>query len=246
MTHRWIVAMGGGGFSTEGEPSLAPSPLDTFVLGLGRERATRCGRDDVRICFVGTASGDAPEYLARFHVAFDDRATAVHLGLFERTVDDVDAFLLDQDVVYVGGGNTASMLAVWRAHRVDRALRRAHEAGVILAGLSAGSICWFESGTTDSYGPNLGVVDGGLGLIAGSHTPHYDVEPQRRPTYHRLVGTGTLPPGYAVDDQAALVFDGPTLVEVIAARPGAAAYRVEPVGDGADVIETVLDARPLW
>jgi peptidase E len=238
--------MGGGGFSTGDEPAGGLSLLDTFVLGLARERAAAVGRDAVSICFIGTASGDAPEYLANFHAAFDDRVTTSHLTLFERTVEDVDAFLLDVDAIYVGGGNTASMLAVWRAHGVDRALRRAHEAGVVLAGLSAGSICWFESGTTDSFGPNLGVVDGALGLIAGSHCPHYDVEPQRRPTYHRLVATGALPAGYAADDHAALVFDGPALIEVVAARPGAGAYRVESSGGDAGVTETVLDARPLW
>jgi peptidase E len=238
--------MGGGGFSTGDEPAGGLSPLDTFVLGLARERAAAVGRDAVSICFIGTASGDAPEYQANFHAAFDDRVTTSHLTLFERTVEDIDAFLLDVDAIYVGGGNTASMLAVWRAHGVDRALRRAHEDGVVLAGLSAGSICWFESGTTDSYGPTLGIVDGALGLIAGSHCPHYDVEPGRRPTFQRLVATGALPPGYAADDHAALVFDGEALVEVVAARPGVTAYRVEPAGDGVGASEVALPARRLW
>lgn len=168
--------MGGGGFSMGDEPVDGLSPLDTFVLELARGRTATIGRHDVRVCFIGTASGDAPE----------------------------------------------------------------------LAGLSAGSICWFESGTTDSYGPALGIVDGALGLIAGSHCPHYDVESARRPTYQRLVAKGALPPGYAADDDAALVFDGGALVEVVAARPGVTAYRVEPAGDGTGAIEVALPARRLW
>jgi peptidase E len=135
------------------------------------------------------------------------------------------------------------MLAVWRAHGVDIAIRAAHEAGVVLSGRSAGSICWFEGGTTDSFGPTLREVTGGLGLIAGSNSPHYDGEPQRRPTYQALVASGSLPPGIAIDDDAAAVFDGPTLVEVVAAHAGPAAYRVERTVDG--VTETVLPVRVL-
>lgn len=238
--------MGGGGFSMAPDPG--PAPLDSLVLALADERVRVSGRERPRVCFIGTASGDDAGYRARFHEAYGARAEVTHLALFERTVADVEAFLLEQDVLYVGGGNTASLLAVWHAHAVDRAVRRAHEAGVVLAGLSAGSICWFESGTTDSFGPQLAALTGGLGLIAGSHSPHYDGEPQRRPTYHRLVGSGALPPGYAADDGAALVFDGPRLVEIVAERPGATAYRVEPddAAGGDGVRETPLTARALW
>src|SRR4029077_11919862 len=138
-----------------------------------------------------------------------------HLGLFDRDVVDIEAFLVDQDGIYVGGGNTASLLAVWRTHGVDAARRAAHAAGVVLAGRSAGSICWFESGTTDSWGPTLGAVTGGLGFIPGSSSPHCGGEAQRRPTYHRLIAAGDLPGGYAVDEGVAVVFDGPELVEVV-------------------------------
>jgi peptidase E len=234
---RWIVAMGGGGFSMEGERS----PLDEAFLGLARERR---GRERPKVCFIPTASGDSPDYLGRFHAAYDEVAEASHLTLFDRQVEDIGGFLLDQDGIYVGGGNTLSLLAVWRAHGVDTALRAAHDAGVVLGGLSAGSICWFESGTTDSFGPVLQPLDGGLGFIAGSHSPHYDGEPQRRPTYRRLVGEGRLPAGLAIDDGAAALHDGPDLVEVVASAPGRTAYRVEPDGRGG-AIETALPARVL-
>ena len=146
-------------------------------------------------------------------------------------------------MIYVGGGNTANMLAVWRVHLLDRILARAWEAGVVLAGVSAGSICWFEGGTTDSFG-GLAALTGGLGLLPGSHSPHYDGETERRPTYHRLIADGTLPDGYAADDGAALVFHGTELAEVVASRPLARGYRVTRGPEG-DAIETELPTRYL-
>ena len=194
--------MGGGGFSMEPENPL----LDDHVLALAR--AAR-GRDRPRVCFLATASGDSPVYIANFYAAFARRAEATHLPLFLRAEIDIEAFLLDQDVVYVGGGNTENMLAIWRVHGVDAALRRAWESGVVMTGLSAGSLCWFETGTTDSFGRGLAALSGGLGFVPGSHSPHYDGEANRRPRYHQLVEEGALPAGYAADDGAALVFDGP-------------------------------------
>lgn len=233
--------MGGGGLPAEG----GRSPLDDLVLELAAGRAPDpLRRRRPRICFIGTATGDDGAYIDRFHAAFEGVAEAAHLALFGRTVEDIPPFLLGMDAIYVGGGNTLSMLAVWRAHGVDEALCRAHEAGIVLTGGSAGSICWFESGTTDSYGPTLQPLEGGLGLIAGSHSPHYDGEPQRRPTYHALVASGRLAPGIAVDDHAAAVFDGPDLVEIVAAHPGPTAYRVGLDPDGR-VVETPLEARVL-
>ena len=229
--------MGGGGFSMEG----LRSPLDEELLRLARERRAV---DRPRVCFIPTASGDSPDYLGRFHEAFDAVAETSHLTLFDREVEDIPPFLLEQDAIYVGGGNTLSLLAVWRAHGVDTALRACHEAGVVLGGLSAGSICWFESGTTDSFGPTLQPLDGALGLIAGSHSPHYDGEPQRRPRYQGLVGEGRLAAGLGIDDGAAALHDGPTLIEVVASEPGKTAYRVEPDGRGG-AIETALPARIL-
>lgn len=229
--------MGGGTFGSSG----TRTPLDEFVLTLARARRNA---DRPGMCFIGTATGDDAGYIERFHTAFGDVAETTHLALFSRTVEDVASFLIGQDAIYVGGGNTASLLAVWRTHGVDAALRGAHEAGVVLAGASAGSICWFEGGTTDSYGPTLHALTGGLGLIAGSHSPHYDGEPQRRPTYQRLVAEGHLPAGIAVDDDAAAVFDGPELVEIVAARAGPTAYLVTHGPDGR-AVETPLPARLL-
>jgi dipeptidase E len=191
---RRIVAMGGGGFSV----TERLSPLDRLVLSLAREAAARRGSPDPgrpRVCFIGTAGGDAESYLAKFHAAWDEVAETSHLLLFSREVADIAGFLASQDAVYVGGGNTANMLAVWALHGVDVALRAAWEQGVVMAGISAGSICWFEGGTTDSFGPQLAAFRGGLGLVAGSHSPHFDGEEQRRPLYHRLVASGELPDG---------------------------------------------------
>jgi peptidase E len=233
---RIIVAMGGGGFSMPPDNGR----LDAFLLALARERS---GRERPRICFVPTAGADADWAVARFYGSFARSADASHLALFWRTVEDVDAFLLDQDLVFIGGGNTANMLAIWRLHGVDRALVAAWEAGVVMSGMSAGGICWFEGFTTDSFGPELRPVRDGLGVLSGSFVPHYDGEAQRRPLFHRLVAEGTLPGGYGVDDGAALVFAGTSLREVVSARDGAFGYRVE-AADGR-VVETQLPTRHL-
>jgi dipeptidase E len=237
MSGPTVVAMGGGGFSMEPDNPL----LDDHILSLARAAH---GRERPRVCFLGTASGDAPSYIADFYAAFARRAEATHLELFVRTVDDVEAFLVDQDAVYVGGGNTENMLAIWRVHGLDRALRAAWQAGTVMAGLSAGSLCWFETGTTDSFGLGLAALSGGLGFVPGSHAPHYDGEAIRRPHYQRLIAEGILPAGHAADDGAALVFHGTELGEVVASRPDARGYRVERGADGA-AIETVLPVRYL-
>jgi len=230
---RHIVAMGGGGFSFGPEWR----GLDDYAVEL-------TGASRPRVCFVPTASGDADSYIVRFYDAFPaSRYQPSHLALFTRDVTDVREFLLDQDLIYVGGGNTANMLAVWRLHQVDVALRAAWEARVVLCGLSAGSLCWFEGGTTDSFGPELATINDGLGLLSGSHSPHYDGEAQRRPTYHRLVAEGALPGGLAADDGVGLHFVGTELGEVVTTHQGRRAYRVERVGDAAK--ETPLDARLL-
>ena len=158
-------------------------------------------------------------------------------------MDDIDGILLHQDVIYVGGGNTENMMAVWRVHGVDRALRRAWGSGIVMAGLSAGSLCWFETGTTDSFGAGLAVLSAGLGLLPGSHAPHYDGEPTRAPL-PALIAEGALPAGYAADDSAALVFHGTELAEVVTSRRDARAYRVER-GPAGEAVETVLPARYL-
>ena len=214
--------------------------VDDHVLELARLNR---GRERPRVCFVPTASGDSDAYIANFYAAFARRSEPAHLGLFGRTVDDLERFILDQDVIYVGGGNTANMLAVWRVHGLDRTLFRAWDAGIVLAGTSAGANCWFESSTTDSFGP-LAALNDGLGFLAGSHAPHYDGEPARRPLFNRLIEQGTLPDGYASDDGAALVFHDRDLVEVVASLPAARGYRVER-GPTGEAIETELPTRYL-
>ena len=228
--------MGGGGFSMPPDNGR----LDAFLLALARERS---GRHRPRICFVPTAAGDDDWAVARFYGAFARSSAASHLALFWRTVEDADALLLDQDLVFIGGGNTVNMLAIWRRHGIDRALLAAWEAGVVMSGMSAGGICWFEGSTTDSFGPELRPVRDGLAVLSGSFVPHYDGESQRRPLFHRLVADGALPDGYGVDDGAALVFRGTDLAEVVTSMPDAGAYRVE-AADG-EAVETRLPARYL-
>jgi peptidase E len=235
---RTIVAMGGGGFQMEPENPL----LDDHLLGLARKRS---GRERPRVCLIPTATRDDPSTIEAFGDLFaPPRAEPSVLALFERTDEDVAALVLAQDAVYVTGGNTANLLALWRLHGLDRVLRTAWNRGVVLAGMSAGAICWFESCTTDSFGPTLRPLHGGLGILDGTFVPHYHGEPQRRPLTLALIGEGTLPPGYAVDDGAALVFEDRTLVEAVASDGGAGAWRVEPDGEGG-AIETALDVRRL-
>ena len=216
--------------------------LDDFVLSLAR-------RQPAKVCFIPTASADSATYIVRFYRAFSGRCVPTDLTLFEsaalprrpaRTMD-LAKFVVNQDVIYVGGGNTANLIALWRAHGLDVALRQAWRNGAVLSGVSAGMICWFLGGVTDSYG-GLEALNDGLNFIEATACPHYDGEPDRRPTYHRLIADG-LHSGYAADDGAALHFRGSELVEVVSSRPQAAAYRVELV-EG-HVIETRLPARFL-
>jgi dipeptidase E len=191
-----------------------------------------------RVCFVPTASGDENWQLVRFYESFAGRAEASHVSFNPWPQADLREHVLAQDAVYVSGGNTANALAIWRVHGFDAVLREAWERGVLLCGWSAGMICWFEAGVTDSFGPELAGMRDGLGLLPGSACPHYDCEERRRPVYRELVADG-FPPGYAADDGAALHFVGTELHEVVAVTPDARAYRVEP---GA---ETAIEARLL-
>jgi dipeptidase E len=230
--NRHIVALGGGGFSDEG----LPTELDAFILSLARNPRPR-------ICFLPTASGDSETYPIKFYRAFTQMdCQPSDLALFRRTVADLSTFLLEQDVIYVGGGNTANMLAIWRVHGVDTILREAWEAGVVLAGISAGAVCWFEAAVTDSFGvPPRGLRDG-LALLPGSACPHYNSEEQRRPMYHELV-LGGFPGGYAADDHLGLHFVGRELAEVVSDLEDRSAYTV--MRDGAAVLERPLKPRSL-
>jgi dipeptidase E len=211
---RQIIAMGGGGFSMEENLTL-----DRYVLAQAHTA-------EPRVSFVPTASGDADSYMLRFYAAFSGLpCRPSHLTFFRRT-PDLREHVLSQDVIYVGGGNTKTMLGVWREWGLPEILREAWEAGVVLAGLSAGAICWFEQGLTDSFEGDLRPLEC-LGLLKGSSCPHYHGDPARRPTYHELVRTGVLLPGLALDDSAAAHFVDDEIHGVVASRPGVTAYRVE-------------------
>ncbi len=236
-----VVAMGGGGFSMEPDNPL----LDDHVLALAGRRRGASGLP--RVCFVPTASGDAAGYVDAFREAFAGRAETTALTLFDRSAeghDDLRALVLAQDVVYVGGGSTANLLAVWRLHGLDRVLVEAAAAGVVLAGISAGMNCWFEASVTDSFGPMAPLADG-LGMLPGSACPHYDGEAERRPRYLDLVGRGALPAGWAADDGCALVFTDGELTEAVSSRPDAGAYRVQRTPGADRAAELPLAVRYL-
>jgi peptidase E len=199
-----------------------------------------------RICFLATASGDNPAVLVSLYEAAVLRGFhASHLTSFDMpNLPDPAAHLLEQDVIWVMGGSVAGLLAMWRLHGYDDALRAAWQSGVVLTGVSAGSICWHLGGTTDSFGPDLRPVTDGLAFLPYSNAVHYDSEEQRRPLFQSLVGDGTLPPGYATDDGAGLHYRGTELVEALGEEDGKGAYRVEP-GDDGTAIETRLETRRL-
>ena len=206
------MALGGGGFTEEPDNPA----LDDYVLAAS-------GRERPRVCFLPTAGGDNPSYVVKFYNAFSGgHCDPSHLALFNRTVDDVRALLLAQDVIYVGGGNTVNLLAVWRAQGVDSILREAWGRGVLLTGLCAGSMCWFEGGVTASFGRRLTTLPDGLGLLPGSNCPHYEA---RREAYCGALRTG-LAPGVGADDGVALHFVERRLAAVVASRPGRHAFRV--------------------
>jgi peptidase E len=219
-----IVAFGGGGFSMESGNPL----LDDYVL-----EAT--GVERPRVCFVPTASGDADHYIVRFYRRFAAVADTSHVSLFRRdkgagaVEGDLEAHLLEQDLIYVGGGSVLSLLGTWRAHGVDTILKRAWRRGVMLCGLSAGSLCWFSEAVTAFHGPPEPVR--GLGLLPHSNCVHYDGEEHRGHVYRQLVAEGRMREGYAAEDGVALHFEGRELARVVSSRAKARAFRVSTDGE---------------
>jgi len=214
-----IVALGGGGFTMEPANPL----LDDFVLSLTPAK-------EPRILFLPTASGDTTAQIHSFHARFADRlCVAEHLSLFRprEAKRPLEEIVLDQDIIYVGGGSMRNLLAIWRAHGLDLLLEQAWRRGVVLAGLSAGAMCWFQGGITRSSGPPEPLA--GLGLLEGSLTVHADGEPERLPVWLTSVRAGMLPGGWAVDDGVGLLFRGRHLQRVVSSRPGAGAERVDQV-----------------
>jgi peptidase E len=227
-----IVALGGGGFSMEAGNPL----LDDYVLGL-------CPGSRPSVCFLPSASGDADHYIVRFYQAFDpSRCKPSHISLFRRNrcAPDLREHLLAQDVVYVGGGSVISLLGVWRAHGVDEILREAWLRGVILCGVSAGSLCWFAAGVTAFHGEPERVD--GLGFLPYSNTVHHDAELRRQSAFRRHLRAG-MPAGYAASDGCALRFAGDRLAEVVSSRPRATAHHMR--WSGQRIVSTRLTPRYL-
>ena len=235
-----LIAIGGGGFLMKPENQL----LDRYCLDC-------TGQTTPKVCFISTASGDSKEFISRFDRAFS-RYSCIrsYLTFFGKPRDGsillndcLEENLLNQDLIYVGGGNTRAMLAVWKEWNLDIILKKVWHSGVLMAGMSAGAICWFEYGGSDStYCGKLSSLPG-LGLINGSCTPHYDGELNRRPDFHSLILNGKLPSGIGIDDGAAVLFEGQHIVEVVASRPQAKAYRVEL--KGSKIMEEPITARYL-
>jgi peptidase E len=234
---RHILAIGGIGPAPDQDQSLPA--LIAHALALSGAAAPR-------VCALNTANGDDPASYVRMYARLSQHgARPSHLQLFPMpNVSDPEDLLLSQDVIFVGGGSVANMVATWRVHGLDEVMGKAWQAGIVLAGVSAGAICWFNGGTTDSFGRQLRPFTDGLGLLAGSYCPHYSAEPTRRPAYEGLVADGTLAAGIACDDGTGAHFADDDLIEIVADRAGAAAYRVEPDSSGGSTEET-LPARLL-
>lgn len=216
---RQIIAIGGAALTPE---------LDNLLLIRYFLRQT--GKRKPKVCFIGTAHGDAEAGRLRFYAGMSRfSCTPTHLPLFARTPRDLESFVLEQDAIFVGGGNTRSMLAVWRDWGLDVHLHAAWQRGVVLGGWSAGSICWFEQGITDSIAGPLTALDC-LGFLPGSNCPHYDSEALRRPTYRRLVAGGRIAEGFAADDGVALHFIDGRLARAVSNRPRAKGWRLSRSG----------------
>lgn len=210
-----IIAMGGGGFSMEPDNPL----LDTYIL-------KSSGKVNPKICFIPTASGDSENYISRFYTSFENhKCQPSHLSLFRPPTRDLESFILEKDIMYVGGGNTKNLLVLWKEWGLDDILKKAWEQGILLAGVSAGSICWFEEGVTDSYGEGLESLKC-LGFLEGSNCPHYDGEKDRRPSYQALIDSRKIMPGFAADDGVALHFIDKEIHKIISSRPNAKAYKI--------------------
>jgi peptidase E len=221
---RHIIGLGGGGDTPE-----QTTRLYEHVLGV-------IGKDRPKLMYVPTAIADDPEGFSLFHERFSPYGELSHLRTFPWPAANLRELVLSQDGICVSGGNTANMLAIWRVHGIDELFREAWESGVVFWGASAGMICWFEAGVTDSFGPQLDGMEC-LGFLSGSACPHYDGEERRRPRYRELVDAG-FPEGIAADDGVGLHYVGTELTEIVTCRPGATAYRV--TRDGEEPLEARL------
>ncbi len=219
MKQPQIIAIGGAAFAGPDEDPF----FERYIL----QQATASLRPaSPRILFIGTATGDSPRYVTRFYETFlrlDCRPS--HLPLFERT-PDLRKTILNQDAIFVGGGNTKSMLAVWRDWGIDGILREAWEKGIVMSGVSAGAICWFEEGVTDSWAGSLKPMKC-LGFLKGSCCPHWSGEKDRKPSYRKMLKSGEIGPGIAIDDGAAAHFVGQKLHKILHAEKGASVRMIQ-------------------
>lgn len=227
-----IVTLGGGGFSMSPDGT---SLIDDHLLEM-------TGKTQPRVCFLGTASGDSIDYRNRFTQTFSDRAKTTTLPLFGNPEYLDPAILQDQDLIYVGGGSTANLLALWRLHGVDHHLAEASRRGTILAGISAGMNCWFHASSTDSFG-DLAPLRDGLGWLPGGACPHYLAEPGRRDLLHQWVAAGDMPDTWAADDNVAIIWNNQTITDIITEVPGKHAAHVHRINDLAE--EAIHPARYL-
>jgi dipeptidase E len=208
-----IVAMGGGGFSHTSKVSK----IDEYILRLANKPYPK-------IAFLATATGDSATYIKKFYEAFSQAdCLCSHYDIFKSNHTNIESFLLEQDIIYVGGGNTFNMITLWKARGVDKILKKAWEKGIILCGISAGSICWFESGNTDSFG-KLEKIEG-LGFLQYSNSPHYNSEPDRRASFQDLITSKSINTGYGVDDYGALHFIDQDLHATISESEDSYAYK---------------------
>ena len=228
---RDIIAIGGGGFLAEPRNYA----LEKYILNETR-------KERPKVLMIATARGDDAEYVAKFHAAFGELgARTQHLPFFHRT-PDLRSLVLAQDAIFVGGGNTKSMLAVWREWGLPHILQLAQESGIVLGGQSAGAICWFEQGVTDSWADRLRPLDC-MGFLPGSCCPHYDGEADRKPAYHSMVQSGELKAGYGIEDAVAVHFRDGRLERVVSKKAGARAYYVS--AEAGTVKEDAIEATLL-
>lgn len=237
MNQRHIVA-GSGGFIMD-FPRLRIGPIVRYAIALS-------GKERPRVCLLPTAKGDDYSYIAKFYDACsNENIEASHLELFTMpNHENIEKYLLSQDVIWVAGGSVANLLAVWRVHGIDKILEKAWNQGIILAGASAGSICWHIGGTTDSFGKDLKPIDNALGFLPYSSGVHYDSESRRRPLYQQLIKDEVIPEGYATDDGVSIHFVGTDVHKIISDRPDKYAYHVFKGPDGV-VHEMSLEPEQL-
>lgn len=226
-----IVAMGGGGWGMEADNPL----LDRYIYGLSDQK-------EPKVCFIPTASGDSQQYIERFYRHFAPKpALLSHLSLFEPSTADLETFILDRDIIYVGGGNTKNLIALWKEWQLDNILRKAWDKGIILSGVSAGSICWFDRGVSDSI-PNKRISLECLGFLPYSNCPHFNWDAYKT-GYYNLLSEGAIDSGYAADDGVALHFIGDRLTNIVSSRPKAKAYLLEKNNN--EIVETILTPKYL-